>query len=426
MIIHEKENCILSEKKIDVSVIVTVYNIEEYIGNCLDSLLDQEGVDLEIICVDDVSTDGSYDILCDYSRKDSRIKVIRNKQNMGLSSARNVGFREARGEFLYNIDGDDLLKPGALKCLYSCAKENALDLLGFSAISFFDDDKMKDFGSENEYVRKGSYLDVKSGAELFAELIDNNDRASSNMVLYFYNHKFFEENNLYGIEGLRYVDDSMFAMYMAAKRAMCIPDQLYMRRYRKGSVVTSPMQKCYLESMIVLFLAELQIWQKSNISDELNKKIEKYFNSRQESIRSFYNKFRNDNSETTFLNQHVMAKYFYKYFIEEVPLHNDCLSIEEINNLKSMDSIILYGAGYMANEVAKVLEYNGIDNYEVAVTDTYINPERFRGRKVCGIEDIICDKEKTVVVVAISKKNFDSVMKLLKSMNYENVNWVTF
>lgn len=414
----------MNGKKIDVSVIVTVYNIERYIGECLDSLLDQEEINYEVICVDDASTDRSYEILCDYQQRDSRIKVIHNSQNMGLSSARNVGFKEAVGEFLYNIDGDDLLKQGALKRLYSCAVENELDLLGFSAVSFFDDDEMRKYGSENEYVRKGNYLDVKPGPELFAELIDNNDRASSNMVLYFYNREFFERNNLYGIEGLRYADDSMFAMYMAAKRAMCITDQLYMRRYRSGSVVTSPMKKYYMESMIVLFLEELRIWQNSNLNSELNKKIEKYFNMRQDSIRSFYNKFRNDGSETILLNQNVMAKYFYKYFIEEVPLHNECLSIEEINNLKNTENVILYGAGYIANEVAKVLEYNGIDNYEVVVTDTSSNPKRFRGRIVSGIKDKAYNEERTAVVVAISKKNFDSVMKLLEERKLKNVNWV--
>ena len=414
----------MNGKKIDVSVIVTVYNIERYIGECLDSLLDQEEINYEVICVDDASTDRSYEILCDYQQRDSRIKVIHNSQNMGLSSARNVGFKEAVGEFLYNIDGDDLLKQGALKRLYSCAVENELDLLGFSAVSFFDDDEMRKYGSENEYVRKGNYLDVKPGPELFAELIDNNDRASSNMVLYFYNREFFERNNLYGIEGLRYADDSMFAMYMAAKRAMCITDQLYMRRYRSGSVVTSPMKKYYMKSMIVLFLEELRIWQNSNLNSELNKKIEKYFNMRQDSIRSFYNKFRNDGSETILLNQNVMAKYFYKYFIEEVPLHNECLSIEEINNLKNTENVILYGAGYIANEVAKVLEYNGIDNYEVVVTDTSSNPKRFRGRIVSGIKDNEYNEERTAVVVAISKKNFDSVMKLLEERKLKNVNWV--
>ncbi len=414
----------MNGKKIDVSVIVTVYNIEKYIGECLDSLLDQEEINFEVICVDDASTDRSYEILCDYKQRDSRIKVIHNSQNVGLSSARNVGFKEAVGEFLYNIDGDDLLKQGALKRLYSCAVENKLDMLGFSAVSFFDDDEMRKYGSENEYVRKGNYLDVKPGPELFTELIDNNDRASSNMVLYFYNREFFERNNLYGIEGLRYADDSMFAMYMAAKRAMCITDQLYMRRYRSGSVVTSPMKKYYMESMVVLFLEELRIWQNSNLNSELNKKIEKYFNMRQDSIRSFYNKFKNDSSETILLNQNVMAKYFYKYFIEEVPLHNECLSIEEINNLKNTENVILYGAGYIANEVAKVLEYNGIDNYEVVVTDTSSNPKRFRGRIVSGIKDKAYNEERTAVVVAISKKNFDSVMKLLEERKLKNVNWV--
>lgn len=81
--------------QIEISVIVTVYNLEKYISDCLESILCQQGVNFELICVDDVSTDSSYKILCEYQKKDERIKVVRNKINMGLSSSRNAGFRIA-------------------------------------------------------------------------------------------------------------------------------------------------------------------------------------------------------------------------------------------------------------------------------------------------------------------------------------------
>lgn len=408
-----------------VSVIVTVYNIEKYIRTCLDSILNQEEVNLECICVDDVSTDGSYEILKEYAEKDQRIKLIKNSENMGLSSSRNIGFRNATGEYLYNIDGDDYLKPGALKRLYTCAKENNLDLLGFSAISFFEDESMREFGREDEYVRKGKYEYVKTGAELFADLISNGDRASSNMVLYFYRRDYFEGNKLYGIEGLRYGDDSMFAMYMAAQRAMCIPDQLYMRRYREGSTCTSPLKKRYMESLIVLFLEELQIWQRSNLNDQLNEKIEKYFNMRLRSIRFFLNKFKDDTTRTSFLDTNVMAKYFYQYFLLEEPIYKDILSTEQIRDIKNADTVILYGAGYIAGEVAKVLEFNGIVKYKVAVTDKATNTKKFRGENVYNINELKCQKEKTFVIVAMSKKNYNVVTKILNSLKYQKVLWLT-
>ena len=113
-----------------------------------------------------------------------------------------------------------------------------------------------------------------------------------------------------------------------------------------------------------------------------------------------------------------------KEIYEENPsIRYPMITIEEINNLKNTENVILYGAGYIANEVAKVLEYNGIDNYEVVVTDTSSNPKRFRGRIVSGIKDNEYNEERTAVVVAISKKNFDSVMKLLEERKLKNVNW---
>ena len=216
----------------------------------------------------------------------------------------------------------------------------------------------------------------------------------------------------------------MFAMYMTAKRAMCISDQLYMRRYREGSMCTAPMKKRYMESMIVLFLEELQIWQNAKLSDELNQQIEKYFNRCQESIRSFHNSFRNDDSETELLNKNVMAKYFYKYFVQETPLYNSCFTEEDVQQLKAENAVILYGAGYVGCEVAKVLEAYEIEDYIVAVSSKN-NAKKFRGREVFAIQELT-SKRDAMVLVAMAKKNHESVVKTLKELGFERYRLIIF
>lgn len=113
-----------------VSVIVPVYNVEKYLGGCLDSLLGQTLKDLEIICVNDGSTDGSAAILAEYAVNDSRIKVI-TQRNAGLSAARNVGMDVAAGEYIYFIDSDDWIVDDAIeRCVRICERDN-LDQLIF-------------------------------------------------------------------------------------------------------------------------------------------------------------------------------------------------------------------------------------------------------------------------------------------------------
>ena len=100
--------------KIELSIIVPVYNVEEYITECIDSILAQTYKDWELILVDDGSTDNSGKICEEYALKDSRIKVI-HKENGGLSSARNSGLDIAKGEYITFIDGDDFISPDTIE-----------------------------------------------------------------------------------------------------------------------------------------------------------------------------------------------------------------------------------------------------------------------------------------------------------------------
>lgn len=111
-----------------ISVVIPVYNVENYIAKCLDSVLEQSDETVEIICVNDDSPDGSRAIISDYISKYKNIKCI-DRPNGGLSAARNTGIVAAKGEYIVLLDSDDWLEENVLKNLYNQAKEANLDVL---------------------------------------------------------------------------------------------------------------------------------------------------------------------------------------------------------------------------------------------------------------------------------------------------------
>ncbi|MGN1190478.1 MAG: glycosyltransferase family 2 protein, partial [Candidatus Ornithospirochaeta sp.] len=111
-----------------VSVIVPAYNTSKYISKCLDSIINQTLRDIEIICVDDGSVDSTPLILDEYSRRDSRVKVI-HVPNGGVSKARNIGLSIAQGEFIAFVDSDDTISPEMLEKMVETAENNESDIV---------------------------------------------------------------------------------------------------------------------------------------------------------------------------------------------------------------------------------------------------------------------------------------------------------
>jgi len=109
-----------------ISVIIPVYNKAEYIGGCLEGLLQQEFDDFEVICVCDGSTDNSAEICDEWAAKDQRIRTI-HKENGGVTAARRRGVEEAQGQYLMFVDADDKLLPGALKTMYQAIEQSQAD-----------------------------------------------------------------------------------------------------------------------------------------------------------------------------------------------------------------------------------------------------------------------------------------------------------
>lgn len=111
-----------------ISIIIPVYNVENYIEKCINSLINQTLVDVEFIFVNDGSPDGSANIIKKYQKKDKRIKLI-EKENGGQASARNLGLKHATGEYVAFVDSDDYVDINMYKILYECAKKDDLDIV---------------------------------------------------------------------------------------------------------------------------------------------------------------------------------------------------------------------------------------------------------------------------------------------------------
>lgn len=139
-----------------VSVIVPVYNVEQYVAKCLDSIINQTYKNLEIICVDDGSTDKSGYICDEYAKKDSRIKVF-HKANGGLASARNAALTHVTGDYIGFVDSDDWIEPEMYETLVHNLEQNSVDMVCCNFSKIYNDriDVMK-----NEWDIKNSVLDT--------------------------------------------------------------------------------------------------------------------------------------------------------------------------------------------------------------------------------------------------------------------------
>lgn len=122
-----------------ISVIIPIYNAEKYLKTCLESILEQTHKNLEIICINDGSTDGSLQILTEYALKDSRIKSI-NQKNHGASASRNVGLDNATGDYIMFVDADDYIEKNTCELAVQTAKQHDTDLVFWSYVREYEND----------------------------------------------------------------------------------------------------------------------------------------------------------------------------------------------------------------------------------------------------------------------------------------------
>lgn len=218
-----------------VSVIVPVYNTAEYLHDALDSICNQTLKDLEIIIVNDGSTDCSQQIIEEYADTDSRIKTY-YQPNQGLSVARNSGMRFATGEYIYFMDSDDILELNALEKCYKECKDNSLDFVCFDAELLNCESRPTSIPDYNRKDKIDSET-IYRGEDLFAyELAHKLFRPS--VWLYFVNRSFMNSFFKAFCPG-RIHEDHIFSvpLHLYANRAKYIPMPYFKRRIRNSSIM---------------------------------------------------------------------------------------------------------------------------------------------------------------------------------------------
>lgn len=233
-------SCYSGEQRPKVSIIIPVYNVENYLAECIESVINQSFRELEIICINDGSTDDSLMVLEGYAAQDDRITVI-SQRNQGLSVTRNVGLTYVHGEYVQFLDSDDMLERDTVEMLYACAQCEQLDVLFFGAEVIFENDQLKKkHNNYDNYYSSTKNYSKESGQRLFIKLWHDHVYRES-ACLQFLNTDFIKSNSLQFYPGIVHEDNLFtFKVCMLAGQAAKMNENFYLRRIREDSIMTTP------------------------------------------------------------------------------------------------------------------------------------------------------------------------------------------
>ena len=226
------------KSEINVSIIVPIYNTKEYLAQCLGSLISQTMRDIEIICVDDCSSDGSHKIVEDYQQLDKRIKLFRFKQNKGQGAARNFGLEQASGNAILFVDSDDWIMPELCEEVYGKMIITQSEVVIFN---YF-----------NSYPNKIEIAEGINFDNLNSLNFSRDELLKCCGVFKMYAHNFLQDNSIRYPEGIIY-EDWFWTMQWAtrAQNIVAIDKPYYFyRQSREGSTVTSSNKKLILNDII--------------------------------------------------------------------------------------------------------------------------------------------------------------------------------
>lgn len=240
-----------------ISVIVPNYNSEEYLSACLDSVVSQSLKDIEILCVDDCSEDRSLEILNDYAKRDERISVLRHTSNKGQSISRNAGIDQARGEYLFLLDSDDLLfSDKCLEKLYNIAIKDGCDEVIGGILRWDEVTEERIRGYHDSYLQNELSACQFQGNEHLIACV-----TSCNKLL---KRSFLEEKKIRFNPHLRKFEDNLFIwkVHLFAKSISLTPLATYLHRQRTAPFSTkSIMQQrehdCYYHVKVALEMGKL-------------------------------------------------------------------------------------------------------------------------------------------------------------------------
>lgn len=288
------DSVVENNDEVKVSVIIPVYNTEEYLEECLDSIVNQTLKEIEIFCIDDGSTDNSLSILERYAEKDDRITVI-SQPNKGQGASRNRAMDLASGKYIYFMDSDDFIDLGTLKTTYDVCEEKSLDFAMFQLINY--NDVTHEFYDSDYYNMKDLSNEIKGEVFNYKDVPDLMFLLAVSPCNKLFNREFLLKVNARFPENLKFEDNVFYYnVYLQAERIFFIEKHMYKRRRRANSVTSS--NKAHYLDIIKITDLVYNLFRDLDLFDEFEEGL---YNFKFYSIFLWFNMIHNDHRNDFYL-----------------------------------------------------------------------------------------------------------------------------
>ena len=368
-----------------ISIIIPVYNAQKHLRECLDSVVNQSFKDIEIICVNDGSTDNTKNILNEYS-KDTRITII-NQENQGQGSARNNALNIAKGDYIQFVDADDWIELETCEKLYKKAVKDNLDLLLFQAINYdqnndkyYEDDYYNNSKLPHEFDNKTFTLDDISEYMFSIAVTPISKLYKRNIIekyhIRFPTRTFFEDNPFH------------WEVFLASKKISIMRNHFYLRR-RHDASTTSKFNDRFFETVNISNMV-VNVFKKYNVFEKYEKQI---LNNK---IGYLYQWYRNIEKEFKQKYMELLQNDFNK-IKKDTKLYNKYTELLEENNKtfflniiknESVDELEL---SIEKHKMKKQYEY---DSYKIYLKEKELNEKIAKKEK--SLEEKIAKKERSL------------------------------
>lgn len=435
----------LKQTDVKVSILIPIYNVEAYLVQCLESVRDQTLKNIEIICVDDGSTDTSLEILRQYEKNDSRIKVY-SKPNSGYGHTINYGLERSCGKYIVIVESDDFIDERGVEALYEYAEKYRADYVRSDYYEYYQGkDKTNNSLSAYPYDMVFSTAEYPS---MFYSI------AVSPWAC-IYRKEFLEENNIKMNEtaGASFQDNSwQFMVLLKAKRIVFFKDTFYHYRIDNlSSSVNDPKkvfcvadEKCYMERKMeeyhisdsnvfvafAKFIYVLYKWNYNRVAEEFQ--------------YAFLLEWKNEilkQKNRGFLDEHVFEKKQWdeidcivsqteKYFeltakaytmrgVYDIVLNNK-VYYDGFMDKMLHNKIIIFGTGLIAKKIVHILEKQGGLSNIVCFCEINATKKSFCGKPVFSIKDVPYPKD-MLIISAVAEKTQKSIIKKLMDMDFSDI-----
>ena len=395
---------------VDMSIIVPVYNCDRYISKCIESLQKQGNL-IEIVLVNDASTDMSLATIYKYAANDSRIIVVNNECNMGAALARNKGLNVAKGRYVMFVDSDDFIEIGMVDILVKSMDKYMADMSYLRIEAFSDEGEI---GATQKSIQ-GRYNGVYTGEKILQEFVKH-----SEFFLYLcsvcYRRQFIEDHKL-NFQKIRVGEggDFIIRALLNANRVIVNQECLYYYRIHRESITHSKgFKQELIYGQLMQYFSVLKIYQ-SKVESECCKVMLDYFY--QKVIGGIQGNSIEENQKICDKLPNKFEKSLFKQLANMDSIYGVDLK-PYLNQLKKAEHIVIYGTGYASGEVIRQLTLYRIEILGFVVSKKETAPLTLYGHHVYEIEELVPYKHNVLILIAANGKYNDEIRELIRKLNF--------